>query len=75
VLKGLSLSFSGGASILHDQLGLAKGVASTEEILLKKKELATQFQYYGSFGVTYIFGSMYNNVVNPRFGNQFGWGH
>jgi hypothetical protein len=75
VLKGLSLNFSGGASILHDQLGLAKTGATTEEILLKQKELATQFHYWGSFGVSYTFGSMYNNVVNPRFGNQFGWGH
>jgi hypothetical protein len=75
VLKGLSLNFGGGASILHDQLGLAKTGATTEEILLKKKELATQFQYYANFGVAFTFGSMYNNVVNPRFGNQFGWGH
>ncbi|MBK8883762.1 MAG: hypothetical protein IPN67_15710 [Bacteroidales bacterium] len=75
VLKGLQLNFSGGASILHDQLGLAKTGATTEEILLQKKELATQFQYWGSFGVSYTFGSIYNNVVNPRFGNQFGWGH
>jgi len=75
IVKGLQLNFSGGASILHDQLGLVKSGATTEEILLKQKELATQFQYYGSFGVTYTFGSIYNNVVNPRFGNQFGWGH
>ncbi len=75
VIKGLQLSFSGGASILHDQLGLAKTGATSEEILLKRKELATQFQYWGSFGVSYTFGSIYNNVVNPRFGNQFGWGH
>lgn len=75
VLKGLSLNFGGGASILHDQLGLPKTGATTEEILLQKKELATQFQYWGNFGVSFTFGSMYNNVVNPRFGNQFGWGH
>jgi hypothetical protein len=75
IIKGLQLSFSGGASILHDQLGLAKTGATSEEILLKRKELATQFQYWGSFGVSYTFGSIYNNVVNPRFGNQFGWGH
>jgi hypothetical protein len=75
ILKGLSLNFGGGASILHDQLGLVKTGATTEEILLKKKELATQFQYWGNFGVSFTFGSIYNNVVNPRFGNQFGWGH
>ncbi len=75
ILKGLSLNFGGGASILHDQLGLVKTGATTEEILLKKKELATQFQYWGNFGISFTFGSIYNNVVNPRFGNQFGWGH
>jgi hypothetical protein len=75
VFKGLQLNFSGGASVLHDQLGLAKNGVTTEDILLKKKELATQFQYWGNFGVSFTFGSIYNNVVNPRFGNQFGWGH
>lgn len=75
VLKGLSLNFGGGASLLHDQLGLVKSGATTEEILLQKKELATQFRYWGNFGISFTFGSIYNNVVNPRFGNQFGWGH
>lgn len=75
LIKGLQLNFSGGASVLHDQLGLAKSAVTTEDILLKKKELATQFQYWGNFGVSFTFGSIYNNVVNPRFGNQFGWGH
>jgi hypothetical protein len=75
LIKGLQVNFSGGASVLHDQLGLAKSGVTTEDILLKKKELATQFQYWGSFGFSYTFGSIYNNVVNPRFGNQFGWGH
>lgn len=75
LIKGLQLNFSGGASVLHDQLGLAKSGVTTEDILLKKKELATQFQYWGNFGVSFTFGSIYNNVVNPRFGNQFGWGH
>jgi len=75
IAKGLQLNFGGGASIIHDQLGLAKSGVTTEDILLKKKELATQFQYWGNFGFSYTFGSIYNNVVNPRFGNQFGWGH
>ncbi len=69
IAKGLSVSFRGGASLIHDQLGLVKGGATTEEVLLRQKELATQFNYYTSFGFTYTFGSIYNNVVNPRFGN------
>lgn len=74
IAKGLSVNFGGGASLIHDQLGLVKGGATTEEVLLRRKELATQFQYFTSFGFTYTFGSIYNNVVNPRFGNSGGGG-
>ncbi|NLJ42490.1 MAG: DUF481 domain-containing protein [Bacteroidales bacterium] len=72
--KGLSVNFGGGASLIHDQLGLVKGGATQEEVLLRRKELATQFQYFTSFGFTFTFGSIYNNVVNPRFGNGGGGG-
>ena len=74
IAKGLNVNFGGGASLIHDQLGLVKGGATTEEILLQRKELATQFQYFTSFGFTYTFGSIYTNVVNPRFGNSGGGG-
>ncbi|HEX7493428.1 MAG TPA: hypothetical protein VF346_04340 [Bacteroidales bacterium] len=74
VAKGLNVSFGGGASIIHDQLGLVKGGASTQEVLLRRKELATQYRYFTFFGFTYTFGSIYNNVVNPRFGNNGGGG-
>lgn len=74
IFKGLSVNFGGGASIIHDQLGLVKGGATTEEILLRRKEIATQFNYFTSFGLSWTFGSIYNNVVNPRFGNIGGGG-
>ncbi|MGQ9619972.1 MAG: hypothetical protein ACUVTX_03175, partial [Bacteroidales bacterium] len=68
ITKGLSFNIGGGASLIHDQLGLEKGGATTEEILLRRKQLETQYEYYISFGLTYTFGSIYSNVVNPRFG-------
>jgi hypothetical protein len=74
ITKGLSVNFGGGASLIHDQLGLVKGGATAEEVLLQRKELATQFEYFTSFGFSYTFGSIYNNVVNPRFGNGGGGG-
>lgn len=67
--KGLSLRLSGYASRIRDQLSLPKRGAAEEEILLQRTQLATQYQYYASFGLSYTFGSIYNNVVNPRFGN------
>lgn len=71
IAKGLSLNFYGSYSIIHDQMALVKGGASTEEILLQIKELETSYSYFLSFGFSYTFGSIYNNVVNPRFGNYF----
>ena len=69
LIKGLSLNLFGNGSMIHDQLSLPKSGASAEEILLHRRQLATQFQYFTSIGLSYTFGSIYNNVVNPRFGN------
>jgi hypothetical protein len=69
IVKGLSVNVGASASLIHDQLGLIKQGLTTEEILLQRKELATQYQYYTSLGFSYTFGSIYNNVVNPRFGD------
>jgi hypothetical protein len=74
IAKGLSLNFAGGAALIHDQLGLVKGGATQQEVLLRLRELETQFEYFTSFGLSYTFGSIYNNVVNPRFGNSGGGG-
>jgi hypothetical protein len=68
LFKGLSLDIWSGFSMIHDQLSLAKEDITTEEILLQRKQLETQYQYWGSIGFSYTFGSIYNNIVNPRFG-------
>ncbi|MFC1543068.1 hypothetical protein ACFL4K_00850 [Candidatus Neomarinimicrobiota bacterium] len=68
LIKGFSLSLSGGASRIQDQLSLLKRQFSAEEILLGTHQLATDYSYFGSIGLSYTFGSIYSNVVNPRFG-------
>lgn len=68
------MNFGGGASMIHDQLSLVKQNLTYDQILLQRKEIATQYEYYLSFGLSYTFGSIYNNVVNPRFGNSSGGG-
>jgi len=67
IAKGFSVSLSGRYEFIHDQVSLRKGDASIEDVLLNRQELSTTYSYYTSFGVTYTFGSIYNNVVNPRF--------
>ena len=33
----------------------------------------TGYQYFFNFGVSYSFGSILNNIVNPRFGGGGGF--
>jgi hypothetical protein len=68
--KGLSFEVYGSGSRIHDQLSLPKLGASYEDILLMRKQLATSYEYYFSVGLSYTWGSIYSNVVNPRFGSE-----
>lgn len=73
LFKGLSFDMFGSGSRLHDQLSLPKMGASLEDVLLMRKQLATSYEYYFSIGLSYTFGSIYSNVVNPRFGSGGGY--
>ena len=69
IIKGLSFNIYGEFSFIHDQISLPIGDASFEDVLLRRKMQATDYQYYTSVGLTYTFGSIYNNAVNPRMEN------
>jgi hypothetical protein len=69
LFKGFSLRLSGSVSRIHDQLSLVKGEMDETEVLLRIREMATNYRAYGKIGIVYTFGSIYNNVVNPRFGS------
>jgi len=58
--------------MIHDQLSLPKGEATLEQVLLRRTMLETNYNYYFSIGLSYTFGSIYSNVVNPRFGGGGG---
>jgi len=67
LIRGLSLEVRGEVLRIHDQLSLPKGDSTSEEILLEVKEVQTQYSSWLRLGIEYTFGSIYNNVVNPRF--------
>ena len=67
VVRGLRLNISGNASWVTDQIYISAGGASAEEILLNLRTRESDFDYGLSFGFSYRFGSIYNNVVNNRF--------
>lgn len=67
VVRGLSVRLNGWSELVRDQIQLPAGDLTEEEILTRQRELATGYRYWGSFGLTYQFGSIYSSVVNPRF--------
>ena len=70
LFRGFSFNIFGEYDKIKDQIGLVKGSASTEDVLLRLRQLASNYSYYFSFGISYSFGSIFNNVVNPRFGGS-----
>ena len=67
VVRGLSVNLSASTSLVRDQLYLAREDQTDEQILTEQRQLATDSRYRVSFGFSYTFGSIFNNVVNPRF--------
>ena len=70
IFRGLSMNVRANYERIHDQLSLPIGEASLDEVLLQRRELATDYEYSLSLGVSYTFGSVFSNVVNPRFGSS-----
>ena len=67
LFKGFSLNFWGGYGLSHDQINIRAQGASLEDLLLQQKQIKSGYDYYGSIGISYTFGSIYNTIVNPRF--------
>ncbi len=72
IFKGLSVNLFGSLSFLRDQISLPRAGATLEEVLLRRRQLETSYNYWASIGLSYTFGSIYNNIVNPRFGGSGG---
>ena len=52
---------------IHDQIYLPAEGATEAEILLDQKQLASQYEVKFNIGISYSFGSIYNNIINTRF--------
>jgi hypothetical protein len=72
LFRGFSFNVGGNYRHVRDQLSLAARDLTEEEILLRQRQLATGYNYFVNFGISYRFGSIFNNVVNPRFGGSGG---
>ena len=75
IIEGLSATWYASYSAQHDQIALPIGSASLEDVLLQRKELESGYNYYATIGLSYSFGAIYNNIVNPRFGSSGSGGY
>lgn len=68
IVRGFSVNARGSFTRVKDQIYLPLEDIPLEEILLARRALGTDFEYGFDLGFTYRFGSIFNNVVNPRRG-------
>lgn len=69
LFRGFSLNLSADASRVNNQLYLPRGEATEQEVLLDLRQLQTGYRLSGKIGFSYTFGSIFNNIVNPRLGH------
>lgn len=75
IVRGLNLDIRGDIEFIRDQLFISREGLTDEEILLGRFERPTETTYELSIGLSYEFGSIFNNVVNNRFDSRdFGGG-
>lgn len=67
IIRGLGFQVNGFVARVKDQINLAAGDLTPAEILVSQRQLGTNYEFHTSIGLSYTFGSLFNNVVNPRF--------
>lgn len=72
LFKGLSFNLGGYFAIQRDQLNIVKGEVSDQDLLTRRRQLDSNYDFFFNFGVRYRFGSLFNNIVNPRFNGSNG---
>lgn len=69
ITSGLNVFAEVEASRVRNQLYIPRGDLTDEEILLGQRALATDYEFEMRLGFSYTFGSIFNTIVNPRFGS------
>ncbi len=74
ITRGLELQMFGNASWVHNEIHIPLSSISDEDILLGRVDLPSAYQYNGSVGLSYRWGSSFTNIVNTRFSSGRGRG-
>ena len=70
LFTGLNLDLGGSVEWIEDQIFISREGLTDEEILLGRFERPTDSAYSFRIGLSYEFGSIFNNVVNNRFNSR-----
>jgi hypothetical protein len=65
ITGGLSFYLNTYGAYVRDQVYLLKGKASEQDVLTKRRALASTYSFSTSVGLNFRFGSKLNNFVNP----------
>jgi hypothetical protein len=66
LFRGFSLDVRGSVARIKDQIYVPLEDVPREEIFLRRRQLGTDFEYEVEVGFSFTFGSVFNNIVNPR---------
>jgi hypothetical protein len=70
IVRGLNLDLRAELNLIEDQLFISSAGLTPEDILLGRFERPTDSRYELSAGLSFEFGSIFNNVVNNRFDSR-----
>jgi len=73
IFKGFKFGIGGSYDITRNLIQLSKQGATRDEVLLQQKQLNSQYTYFFGVGISYQFGSKFNNFINPVFKGS-SWG-
>jgi len=75
IFRGLNINFGGSFSRIKDQFYLSAAGLDDDDIYLERLDRETDFSYDLRAGFSFVFGSKFANIVNPRMGRRRGgWG-
>ncbi len=67
IFKGFQFAAGGNFQFVHDQISLPKDNASRDDVLTRRRLIASNYDYFVGMGFSYRFGSIYNSQVHPTF--------
>jgi hypothetical protein len=67
LFKGLNFSIWGNYNFVRNQINIRKGDATIDQLLAKNREILSSYGFNLGMGLSYRFGSKFNDAVNPSF--------